>query len=168
MSIEQYLSPISLGNLGFFPDEYSTALGTRIKAYTQEAGLPEIPSQSLILLGACEDRGAEKNAGCAAAPDEIRRYLYPLASPLEEMAIYDFGNIIIGQAVEDTYYALSEVMAAFLERDNTVVLLGGSQDLTFAAYKAYERLQRIINISAIDSRFDLDPYEEISHGRIIR
>ena len=162
MSIEQYLSPISLGNLGFFPDESSTALGTRIKAYTQAAGLPEIPSQSLILLGACEDRGAEKNAGCAAAPDEIRRYLYPLASPLEEMAIYDFGNIIIGQAVEDTYYALSEVMAAFLERDNTVVLLGGSQDLTFAAYKAYERLQRIINISAIDSRFDLDPYEEIT------
>lgn len=162
MSIEQYLSPISLDNLGFYPDEYSTALGTRMKVYTPEAGLPEIPSQSLILLGACEDRGAEKNAGCAMAPNEIRRYLYPLASPLEEMAVYDFGNIIIGQEMEDTYYALSEVMAALLERDNTVVLLGGSQDLTFAAYKAYERLQRIINISAIDSRFDLEPYEEIT------
>lgn len=162
MDIQQYLSPISLSALGFFPDEYSMALGTKITAYTAETGLPAVPQGGVVLLGAGEDRGAEKNAGCAMAPDEIRRYLYPLAIPTEDTALYDFGNIIVGQDVEDTYYALSEVLAVLLENNNTVVLLGGSQDLTFAAYKGYERLQRIINITTIDSRFDLDHYDEMT------
>ena len=162
MDIQQYLSPISLSALGFFPDEYSVALGTKITAYTAETGLSAVPQGGLVLLGAGEDRGAEKNAGCAMAPDEIRRYLYPLAIPTEDTQLFDFGNIIVGQNVEDTYYALSEVLAVLLENNNTVILLGGSQDLTFAAYKGFERLQRIINITSIDSRFDLDPYEEIT------
>ena len=41
-------------------------------------------------------------------------------------------------------------------------LLGGSQDLTYAAYKGYEQLNRIMNITSIDSRFDLENNDEIT------
>ena len=41
------------------------------------------------------------------------------------------------------------------ERNIVPIILGGSQDLTFAQYKAYEKLGRIINIAAIDAHFDL-------------
>ena len=40
------------------------------------------------------------------------------------------------------------------------VILGGSQDLTYANYRAYESLGRVINILAIDPMFDLGTTEQ--------
>ena len=179
----QFLSPIRPSDFDFFSSESLPRLGDQIVVHTPEAGMPDMPSRSLVILGVPEDRGTEANAGCAQAPDRIRHYLYTLAplAPLEEntspspsgegrggAGLYDFGNIIPGQDVEDTYYALSETLAEFLRHDNTVLLLGGSQDLTFPAYKAYERISRIINISTIDPRFDIDPFEEITSRTYMR
>jgi arginase family enzyme len=115
-----------------------------------------------VLLGVEEDRGAIGNVGCASAPNEIRRYLYQLALPSNNTKIVDLGNILIGQITEDTYYALSEVVAAVLSKGSTLILLGGSQDLTFAAYKGYEKIKRIVNITTIDPRFDLESTDETS------
>ena len=162
MSIQQYLSPIQPDLLGFLPSEFAVRLGDRIETHTPQTGLPEIPTHSLVMVGVGEDRGAENNAGCADAPDEIRRYLYQLAPPSADTHIIDLGNVIIGQTTEDTYYAVSEIVAHVLQKDCTLILLGGSQDLTFAAYKGYERLNRIMNITSIDSRFDLESNDEIT------
>ena len=73
MSISQYLSPIQPDSLGYYPSEFSVTLGSRIFPYHPG---DEIPEHSLVLLGVGEDRGAEFNAGCGGAPDEIRRYGY--------------------------------------------------------------------------------------------
>ena len=168
MSIKKYLSPIEPGELGYYPTEYAVTIGSKIKAYIPGAEFPTLPEGGLVLVGVGEDRGAERNAGCGAAPNEIRRYLYQLALPTEEAALVDLGNIVEGQTTEDTYYAVSEVVAAVVERGGTLILLGGSQDLTFAAYKGYELLNRIINITAIDSRFDLEDNDEITSRTWLR
>lgn len=163
------LSPINPSDFDFFSSETLPTLGDYITVNTPEEGIAETPSSALVLLGVPEDRGTISNAGCCKAPDRIRKYLYALAPPSDEsIKLYDLGNIIVGQDVEDTYFALSEVLAPLLANDNTVILLGGSQDLTFAAYKAYERIGRIINISTIDPRFDIDPYEEITSRTYLR
>ncbi len=159
-SIKKYLTPINPDDLGFYPSEIAVTLGSKIKAYTPGTNLPAMPKGGLVLLGVQEDRGAINNAGCASAPNEIRRYLYQLALPTGDTKIVDYGNILIGQIPEDTYYAVSEIVAAVLGKGNTLILLGGSQDLTFAAYKGYERLKRIMNIAAIDPRFDLEDTDE--------
>lgn len=164
----QYLSPIRPSDFDFFSSELMPRLGDQIVTYTPEGGMPEMPEESLVILGVPEDRGTEANAGCADAPDRIRKYLYALACPADDARLYDFGNIAVGQEVEDTYYALTETLAEFLKHDNTVLLLGGSQDLTFPAYKAYERISRIINISTIDPRFDIEPYEEMTSRTYMR
>lgn len=159
-SIKKYLTPINPDDLGFYPTEYTVTLGSKIKAYTPGANLPAMPKGGLVLVGVEEDRGAINNAGCASAPNEIRRYLYQLALPTDNTKIVDYGNITPGQIPEDTYYAVAEVVAAVLDKGNTVILLGGSQDLTFAAYKGYEKIKRIMNITAIDPRFDLENTDE--------
>ncbi len=159
-SIKKYLTPINPDDLGYHPSEMAVTLGKNIKAYTPGANLPAMPKGGLVLLGVEEDRGAINNAGCATAPNQIRRYLYPLVLPAQETKIVDYGNIIVGQVPDDTYYAVSEIVAAVLSKGNTLILLGGSQDLTFAAYKGYARLRRIMNIAAIDSRFDLEDTDE--------
>lgn len=156
MDISRYLSPINPDDWGYYPSEMSVKLGSVIDAYLPESSLPEIPAGGLVLVGVEEDRGAECNAGCAQAPNEIRRYLYQLAMPVSDMQIVDLGNVIIGQTTEDTHYAVSEIVSEVVGNGSTLILLGGSQDLTFAAYKGYELLNRILNITAIDAKFDLE------------
>ena len=162
MSINQYLSPIDPDELGYRPSEYAITIGSKIKAYTLGSNLPDIPKGGLVLLGVGEDRGAENNAGCGTAPNEIRHYLYQLALPKKNTQLVDLGNIITGQTTDDTYYAVAEVVAEVVGNDCTLIILGGSQDLTFAAYKGYEMLNRIMNITTIDSRFDLEENDEIT------
>ena len=122
----------------------------------------EIPEKSLLLVGVGDDRGAENNAGCSNSPDEIRYYLYQLTTPSKDTEIIDLGNVIEGQTPEDTYSALSEVVAEAIEKDCVLIILGGTQDLTFGAYKGYERMNRIMNITAIDPRFDIEDSDYIS------
>ena len=168
MSIEQYLSPINPDDLGYTPSEVAVTLGTRITAFTPQNGFPDLPSHGLVLVGVGEDRGAENNAGCGEAPNEIRTYLYRLAVPTSDTAITDLGNVIPRQTAGDTYFALAEIVAAVLRNDATLIILGGSQDLTFAAYKGYELCNRILNIAAIDSRFDLENNDEITSRTWLR
>ena len=167
-SIKKYLTPINPDDLGYHPSEYAVTLGSKIKAYTPGTNLPAMPKGGLVLLGVEEDRGAINNAGCASAPNEIRRYLYQLALPTNNTKVVDYGNILIGQIPDDTYYAVSEVVASVLSKGNALILLGGSQDLTFAAYKGYEKLRRIMNISAIDPRFDLENTDETTSRSWLR
>lgn len=166
--LDHYLSPVQPNSLGYYPSEFSITLGSCIETHTPEEGLPEIPDNGLVMLGVGEDRGAENNAGCADAPNEIRRYLYRLAVPHPDTAIVDLGNIILGQTAEDTYYAVAEVLAEVVRRGSTLILLGGSQDLTFAAYKGFENLNQIINIASIDSRFDLEHNDDITSRTWLR
>lgn len=168
MSIKKYLSPINPDELGYRPTENATTIGEKVKAYIPNTNPPAIHKDGLVILGVGEDRGAELNAGCGTAPNEIRRYLYQLALPTDDTDITDLGNIVLGQTADDTYYAVAEVVQAVIGKGGTLILLGGSQDLTFAIYKGYERLNRIHNITTIDARFDLEDNDEITSRTWLR
>lgn len=158
MDFNSYFEPIDLEHLGFVSRPTFPQLGDCVSAHTDNH-FPDLEGMRLAIIGIMDDRRAVMNQGCAAAADEIRRKLYPLALPHTEARIADLGNIMPGQTPEDTYYAVTEVMYKLLEHNITVIILGSGQDHTFAAYKAYEILGQVINICSIDSRFDLDGNE---------
>ena len=114
MNIDLYLKPIDTDSLGYKPSEFAAILGSKVKLYQPGTGM-EIPEKSLLLVGVGDDRGAENNAGCSNSPDEIRYYLYQLTTPSKDTEIIDLGNVIEGQTPEDTYYALSEVVAEAID-----------------------------------------------------
>ena len=124
---------------------------------------PDYLEADIVLIGVKEDRNAFNNEGCALAPDYVRKYLYNLYPGIFEPKIVDLGNIKAGFQVSDTYFALSSVVAEMLEKNIFPVIIGGSQDLTYANYQAYQNLGLIINIVSIDSMFDLgNSAEEVS------
>lgn len=168
MSIKQYLTPIRLDDFGFYPSQYDETLGSVISAYTPNTPFPSIPEGGLVLVGVEEDRGAVRNEGCSQAPNQIRRYLYQLAIPVPDAHIVDLGNLVVGQIAEDTYYALSEVVAHVLSHKSVPIILGGSNDLTFAAYKGFERMGQLVNLASIDSRFDLQLDDQITSRTWLR
>ena len=158
--IEMYFEPVSPDLSLFSGSTDNFYVADLIDPYTEKGRFPDLSKARLALVGVKEDRKALGNTGCAEGPDKVREQLYPLLSHWNNITLADLGNIRQGNTIEDTYFALKEVVAVLIRRDILPVIIGGSQDLTFANYLAYENIGRVINIAAIDSVFDLGQDEE--------
>ena len=168
MELSTYFNPIDTEVVDFQSREFRPMLGDDIVAYTEKGRFPELGDATMALLGVKEDRKSVDNNGCGAAPDYIRHYLYRLVKPHADMRLVDLGNIAPGAEARDTYFALIEALHQLLDKGLTVVILGGSDDLVFPIYKAYEVLGRVINICSIDSRFNLEGGEEINSSNYLQ
>ena len=69
--------------------------------------------------------------------------------------IADLGDIEQGETVEDTYFAIRTAISVLVEKDIIPIILGGSQDLTYANYRAYDAILPMVNIVSVDTNFDL-------------
>lgn len=133
----------------------SKRLGEIVSIYSEEALFPSLESTDLAIIGIDEDRNAVMNTGCSFAADAIRPYLYQLFPGDYNLKITDLGNIRRGNTPEDTYFAVSTLISFLIRNKVTPIIIGGGQDLTYAAYQAYRDLGRIINLSVIDNRLDI-------------
>ncbi|MBK9291804.1 MAG: formimidoylglutamase [Bacteroidetes bacterium] len=116
---------------------------------------PSLEGVRVALLGVKEERGADNNEGCLHGPDAVRAAFYRLFSHWPALHIADLGNIRAGFSIDDTYFALSQVVAELLNQKIIPVVIGGSHDLTYALYQAYQQLSRLVNITSVDPIFDL-------------
>ena len=160
MDLSIYFEPVSLvieEDKGALPEK---RLANVIRYYQPGEQFPDPGGYDLAIIGVKEDRNALNNQGCSEAPDHIREKLYKLYQGTPKTNIIDLGNIKPGNSVQDTYFALSSVISELVENNILPVILGGSQDLTFAQNKAYESLGRIVNMAAVDCSFDLGNAEE--------
>lgn len=121
--------------------------------------LPELEPGGLCIVGVPEDRASTLTASCAKAADEVRPWLYSLSIPDGCGPVYDLGNIAPGQDLADTYFALRNLVAELIKKQQTVVIIGGSQDLSYANYMAYAELEQVANVVVIDRKFDLGTAE---------
>ncbi len=130
-----------------------------INGFVNENNFPDWESSKIVLIGVNEDRNSE-NKGCSMAPNTIRRSLYNLYTQKLGFRIADLGNINAGHTINDTFYALSTAIKEIIKKNKTIIVLGGTQNLTYACYKAFESLEQVINITAIDNRFDIGNDQE--------
>jgi len=140
-------------------------LAKSFEIYSEDSDFPDLEGLQIALIGVSEERGAINNAGCCDAPNEVRKYLYQLSAGPWNCRIADLGNIKSGHDIKDTYFALTTAMEALLRKNITPIIIGGSQDLSFAMYKAYEAMSQIVNITAIDNSFDLGEEETEINAR---
>ena len=138
MDISEFFEPVDIS----YTSEPSglIRMGDKITAFTNAGDFPGYHEADIVLIGVKEDRNAYNNEGCALAPDYVRKYLYNLFPGTFELKIVDLGNIKAGFQVTDTYFALSSVIEEMLENNIFPLILGGSQDLTYANYQAYQNL----------------------------
>jgi len=161
MDIADFFEPINLQEFHFAEKANSELrLGNIIRIYSDTNDFPDFTQAELAIVGVGDDRNAIHNEGCGMAPDAIRKHLYDLFPGPHALKIADLGNIKKGFTVADTYFALASVVAELINNNVLPVIVGGSQDLTFANYQAYQSLGQIINIVAIDPMFDLGKSEE--------
>ncbi len=118
---------------------------------------PDLEQADLALIGLTENRGSGDNGGVGAAADAIREKLYRLKRcPTGTLRIIDLGNLINGHDLEETYLRIREVCSMLIGNNVLPILLGGSHDLSFGQYQAYEDLEKLVSVVHVDAKLDLE------------
>ena len=82
-------------------------------------------------------------------------YNYHLAKG-NALKMADLGIIKKGASTSDTYAALEDITAEIQKKGKLLLILGGTQDLTYANYLGYKKLEQTINVACIDQKIDLE------------
>ncbi len=123
----------------------------------------------VVLLGFPYDEGTVRNkgrAGSASGPDEIRKALYKL-TPTKSAAmsdagprIFDAGNIKKKIKLEDALTKLEGVVTSLLKYGHTPIVLGGSNDMSYADFRACETVRGRCGAINIDSHLDVRDFSK--------
>jgi len=150
-----FLSPVSDLVLAHNELLSTQALGRKLKIHSLQNGIPDLDDVDIAIIGVLENRNDINYIGEEFQLNEIRKSFYALFPGSWNTKIADLGDINRGEAVEDTYFALKTTVSILIQKKVIPIVLGGSQDLTYAIYRAYDNLMPMVNIVNVDSRFDL-------------
>lgn len=147
-----FLQPLDESFLEFIQGLSPQTLGKKVVFHTNTE-FPNIENVSIAIIGVLENRGLGDTNEIVDLLN-IRKEFYSLFPGNWEKQIVDLGNIIAGESLEDTYYVLKTAIAHLVKNKVIPIVIGGSQDLTYAMYRAYDLLEQMVNVVSIDSKFD--------------
>ena len=150
----------------------SLILGNKIQIHTSEHGIPDLDTTKIVIIGIPENRNSIDYLGDELNLNEIRKSLYNLYPGNWSTEIADLGNLILGENVEQTYGRIISMLSILFEKNIIPIIIGGSHDLLYANYRAYDSFKSTVNIVNIDSNFDIGdsakPINNLSYlGKII-
>ena len=148
-SVEEYISKLS-----------NQTLGKKVVFHTQ-TDFPVLDNVAVAIFTVNEFRGSDKHNNDFSF-DNFRKQFYSLFPGNWNASIVDLGNIEAGASVEDTYFVVKTLMAELIKKRIIPIIVGGSQDLTYPMYRAYDNLDQMVNIVAVDSQFDFASENKLS------
>ena len=120
-----------------------------------EGTIPDLKDVDIVCVGVLENRGEGLLQPVSLAADHIRKQLYSLYHWHTDISMADLGNVKTGSNLRDSYAAIKTVLIELFAQNKTVVLLGGSHDITLAQYQAYIPQNKPIEVSCVDALIDL-------------
>lgn len=164
--LQDFLHPVSKAFLNDDQEYDPFQVGGVIDAYEDDHH-PDIDAADIILLGVGEERGSASGKTDTHGPDAIRREFFRLYNWHRDIKLADVGNLLPGAFLADAYAAMKTVVAELLAANKTVIILGGSHDLTYPQYKAYASQQLIIEATVADALIDLKEDSNLRSERFL-
>ena len=162
--IEDFLNPVDINQYHQISSLPKQIIGKNIKIYNKKEGLPDLKQFSIAIMGVFESRNSfykmEKND-----LNDFRSAFYSLYPGNWNINIIDLGNLENGETVEDTYSALKEIIISLQKFNVIPVILGGSHDLIYPAYRSFQSKKQLVNIVSVDRSYDFSQDEELISGR---
>lgn len=150
--LHEFLQPLDKALINNDQEYYQNQIGHEIIIYEKE--IPILENIDIVFIGISEQRGAGfKNQ--SNEPDIIRHALYNLYLWHQDIKLADLGNIKAGKSLNDSYAALKIVLSEIIKLNKTVVVIGGSHDVTLGQYFAYKELNKNIEVTVVDSCINL-------------
>lgn len=147
-----FLKPLDNEILEFIKAFSPQQLGAKIVFHTAE-DFPDLNKVSLAIIGVLDNR-SDINQTEQVDLSNVRKELYSLFPGNWDASIADLGNILAGNSIDDTYFALKKVVASLIKKKIIPIVIGGSQDLTYALYRSFDDLEQMVNLVSIDKKFD--------------
>ena len=168
----EFLLPVTDVAIAHIQLLHHQCIGNTIRVHSEREGFPDLEGVQIALVGLRENRRDRDHLGEKLSFTEIRRAFYELFPGNWHTVIADLGDIDKGESVDDTYFAVRSITESLVKKNIIPVFIGGSQDLVYPIYRSYDRLDQMVNLVNVDSRFDLGdsskPLENNSYvGRII-
>lgn len=165
LNISDFLSPVNVATISFDESYKDGQMGKIIDIYDEE--FPDLDEAQIVIVGCGEQRGSGLIHGHSEAPDVIRRHFYALYSWHQDINIADIGNIVAGSLFTDSYAALKTVVQELIGDGKTVIILGGSHDLSLSQYYAYANTKKPIEVSCVDALIDLNLDSPFRHENFL-
>jgi arginase family enzyme len=153
-----FLKPVDDIVLQFLESLSSQELGSKVVFHTKDQ-FPNISKINIAIVGVLEDR-RNINIVNTVNLSAVRKKLYSMFPGNWDASIADLGDILSGDSIEDTYFALKKVTSTLIKNKVIPIVIGGSQDLTYALYRAYDDLEQMVNLVSVDNRFDFGKENE--------
>ena len=153
-----FLSPVDNEIIQYISELSSQHMGNKVAFHT-DLDFPDLDKIKIAIIGVLENRGDLKRIEKIDL-NPIRKELYGLFPGNWQTSIADLGDILPGNSLEDTYFALQKVASKLIKKNIIPIVIGGTQDLTYPLYRAYDNLEQMVNLVSIDNKFDFGKQEE--------
>lgn len=153
-----FLKPIDSDVLDFIGNLKAQQLGSKVVLHTNDQ-FPDLDQVQIAIFGVLDNRG-DRNAISEVDVNSIREQFYSLFPGNWDASIADLGDIPAGSNVSDTYFAVKQIATELIKKRIIPIVLGGSQDITYSLYRAYDTLEQMVNLVAVDAKFDFGTDEE--------
>lgn len=97
--------------------------------------IEDYKNAEIVILACPQDEGVRRNGGrvgAAFAPDAIRRQFYKLTTFGITAKIFDAGNTIIQNTLEETHDLHTKIVEQILRDGKKIIVLGGGNDVSYA------------------------------------
>jgi len=164
MDLNGYFDPVSLERPEFEYLDNNEAFSHHISVHTPDHPIRELDKHQVALMGIPVDSNGFIK-GSKDAPNHIRSKLYQLRKIDRNLKIYDLGNVKNGLSINDTYFALRDILLELRQREIITIIYGGSQDLSCGVFLALEKQEGLHQLLTIDSMLDFSLNEELLDSR---
>lgn len=121
-----------------------------------QESFPDYKSADIALIGLEEKGGDNEFLSISKGANAFRKKLYRLSRGSGAYKIVDLGNISETIAIDQTYGRIQEVCHACIENNVLPILIGGTHDMCFAQYQAYEEMEKLISVINVDAFLDME------------
>ncbi|WP_445716960.1 formimidoylglutamase [Flavobacterium sp.] len=147
-----FLQPISTSVEEYIATLSNQTLGKKVVFHTQ-TDFPVLDNVAIAIITVNEFRGSEKDNDDFSF-DNFRKQFYRLFPGNWNTSIVDLGTIEAGASIDDTYFVVKSLVAELIKKKIIPIIVGGSQDITYAMYRAYDNLDQMVNLVSVDNQFD--------------
>lgn len=149
----ELLRPIGDELINFIDGLPSQSLGKKITFFSG-GNFENYSRYRIAIIGVIDNRGFNNDDDIVDL-SKIRKAFYALFPGNWSTNMIDLGDILPGEQLQDTYFLLKTLVGDLVKNGVIPIVIGGSQDMTYAIYRGYDKLEQMVNLVSIDAKLDL-------------
>ena len=148
-----FLKPVSKELQDFAESCNSFCLGAYVK-FKEDYLIDQNQKDSdkIALIGIQEFRSLDSDEQDDTDFDLLRASLYELKKGNWSLPIYDFGDLIASDKKSDTGEIFTKILSELIKEKYFVIILGGSPNLAYNQFRAYDQIIKNLNYFSIDEK----------------